>query len=52
MIKKLAALSGMIVPVALVGGALAGWMSLKPSTRRYIVHLGKQVPVLPYRYFI
>ena len=30
----------------------AGWMSASQSTRRYIVHLGKQVPYLPYRYFI
>jgi hypothetical protein len=48
-------LSALIVPVALAGaavGAVAGWLSLKQSTRRYIVHLAKQVPSLPYRYFI
>ena len=48
-------LSALIVPMALAGaelGAVVGWLSLKQSTRRYIVHLGKQVPSLPYRYFI
>ncbi len=44
-------LSALIVPLALAG-AVVGWLSLKQSTRRYIVHLGKQVPSLPYRYFI
>lgn len=44
-------LSALMLPLALAG-AVAGWMSLKPSTRAYIIHLGKQVPSLPYRYFI
>ena len=33
-------------------GAVAGFFSLDESTRRFIVHIGKQVPHLPYRYFI
>ncbi len=33
-------------------GAVAGFFSLEESTRRFIVHIGKQVPYLPYRYFI
>jgi hypothetical protein len=33
-------------------GAVAGYFSASESTRRYIVHLGKQVPYLPIRYFI
>ena len=40
----------------LKAGALAGlvalYFSLDESTRRYLVHIGKQVPYLPYRYFI
>jgi len=33
-------------------GAVAAFLSLDESTRRYLVHIGKQVPYLPYRYFI
>ena len=40
----------MVAAVAL--GAVAGYFSASESTRRYIKHLGKQVPYLPYRYFI
>lgn len=32
--------------------AVVGFFTASESTRRYIVHLGKQVPYLPYRYFI
>ncbi len=45
------AFSALALSLALAGAA-AGWASLKPSTRAYLVHLGKQVPSLPYRYFI
>jgi hypothetical protein len=38
--------------VAALLSAVAGYFSASESTRRYIVHLGKQVPYLPYRYFI
>ncbi|MDD3718324.1 MAG: hypothetical protein PHP28_06640 [Actinomycetota bacterium] len=33
-------------------GAVAAYLSLDESTRRYLAHIGKQVPYLPYRYFI
>lgn len=33
-------------------GLAAAYFSASESTRRYIKHLGKQVPYLPYRYFI
>ena len=37
-------------------GALAGmaivYLSLDESTKRYLAHIGKQVPYLPYRYWI
>ncbi len=35
-----------------VGGLVALWFSASESTRRYLVYIGKQVPALPYRYFI
>ncbi|MBN1289948.1 MAG: hypothetical protein JXA49_09975 [Actinobacteria bacterium] len=35
-----------------VAAMAAGWFTLNESTRRYIVHLAKQVPSLPYRYFV
>jgi len=38
--------------VALLAGAVAAYFSASESTRRYIKHLGKQVPYLPYRYLI
>lgn len=34
------------------GGLVALWFSASESTRRYLVYIGKQVPALPYRYFI
>jgi hypothetical protein len=33
-------------------GLVAAYFSLDESTRRYLNHIGKQVPYLPYRYFI
>ncbi len=41
-----------LMALAALAGSVALWFSLSESTRRYIVHLGKQVPYLPYRYFI
>lgn len=35
-----------------LAGAVAGWFAASESTRRYLVYIGKQVPSLPYRYFI
>lgn len=41
-----------VVAVLVVAGAIAGWFQASESTRRYLKHIGKQVPALPYRYFI
>jgi len=41
-----------VLALAVLAAMVAGWFQLKPSTRKYIVYLGKQVPYLPYRYFI
>jgi len=41
-----------VVAVLVVAGAIAGWFQASESTRRYLKHIGKQVPYLPYRYFI
>ncbi len=43
---------GMALMAMVALSAVAGYFSASESTRRYIVHLGKQVPYLPYRYFI
>ncbi len=40
------------VGLALLAGAAAAYFSASESTRRYIKHLGRQVPYLPYRYLI
>lgn len=41
-----------LLPLVALAGMIAGWFSLSESTRRYLIHLGKQVPSLPYRYFV
>jgi hypothetical protein len=41
-----------VLVLAALAAMVAGWFQLKPSTRKYLVYLGKQVPYLPYRYFI
>lgn len=33
-------------------GLAAAYLAADESTKRYIAHIGKQVPYLPYRYFI
>lgn len=38
--------------LAAIAALTIAWFSTSESTRRYIVHIGKQVPALPYRYFI
>lgn len=35
-----------------VAGLVLAWFRADESTRRYLKHIGKQVPALPYRYFI
>lgn len=42
----------LLVYLAMTIGAVAAFATASQSTQRYIVHLGKQVPFLPYRYFI
>ena len=41
-----------VLPVLVLMGMVAGWFQASESTRRYLVYIGKQVPYLPYRYFI
>lgn len=41
-----------LLKVGALAGLVALYFSLDESTRRYLVHIGKQVPYLPYRYFI
>jgi hypothetical protein len=38
--------------VLVLAGLVAAWFQASESTRRYLIHIGKQVPALPYRYFI
>ena len=38
--------------VLVLAGAVAAWFQASESTRRYLKYIGKQVPYLPYRYFI
>ncbi len=42
----------MVAYLVMTVGAVVAFMTASQSTKRYIVHLGKQVPFLPYRYFI
>jgi hypothetical protein len=35
-----------------LAGMVIAYLSLDESTKRYLVHIGKQVPYLPYRYWI
>lgn len=35
-----------------LAGLTAAYLSSSESTRRYVKHIGRQVPYLPYRYFI
>ncbi len=44
-LKKALLLAGLL-------GMAAAYMAADDSTKRYIAHIGKQVPYLPYRYFI
>lgn len=37
---------------AVVLGLVAAYLAADESTKRYLAHIGKQVPYLPYRYFI
>lgn len=41
-----------ILGVAVLLGLTAAYLTADESTKRYLSHVGKQVPFLPYRYFI
>jgi hypothetical protein len=41
-----------ILGVAMLLGLAAAYIGADESTKRYLSHVGKQVPYLPYRYFI
>jgi hypothetical protein len=41
-----------VLALALLLGGIAAYFSASESTRRYVKHLAKQAPYLPYRYFI
>jgi len=38
--------------IAALLGLAAAYITADESTKRYLNHVGKQVPYLPYRYFI
>jgi hypothetical protein len=41
-----------LLRVGMLVGLVGVYLSLDESTKRYLNHIGKQVPYLPYRYFI
>jgi len=41
-----------IIGMGTLAGMVIAYLSLDESTRRYLAHIGKQVPYLPYRYWI
>jgi hypothetical protein len=41
-----------VLAVMVLAGMIVGWFQASESTRRYLKHIGRQVPYLPYRYFI
>lgn len=41
-----------LVLLLAVAGLVVAWSQSSESTKRYLKHIGKQVPSLPYRYFI
>ncbi|MHB8895673.1 MAG: hypothetical protein ACYC99_10935 [Candidatus Geothermincolia bacterium] len=41
-----------LVKLLLVAGLIVAWLQASDSTKRYLKHIGRQVPALPYRYFI
>jgi len=38
--------------LVVIAGLIVAWTQSSESTKRYIIHIGKQVPSLPYRYFV
>ena len=49
MMKKL--MKRMLLCVVLVGAVSLWWSTLSDSKKRFYIHLGKQVPEMPFRYF-
>lgn len=41
-----------IVMLLALAGMVVAYFQSSESTKRYLKHIGKQVPYLPYRYFI
>jgi hypothetical protein len=41
-----------LLMLLMIVGLVVAYMQSSESTKRYIKHIGKQVPSLPYRYFI
>jgi hypothetical protein len=41
-----------LVMLLVVAGLVVAWFQSGESTKRYLKHIGKQIPALPYRYFI
>jgi hypothetical protein len=37
--------------MAAVGGAVVYWNGLDESRKRFLIHLGKEAPYTPFRYF-
>lgn len=41
-----------VLGAAVLLGLAAAYLTADESTKRYLIHIGKQAPYLPYRYFI
>lgn len=41
-----------VLGISMLLGLAAAYLTADESTRSYLNHIGKQVPYLPYRYFI
>jgi len=41
-----------IIMLLAVAGLVVAYFQSSESTKRYLKHIGRQVPSLPYRYFI
>jgi hypothetical protein len=41
-----------VLGIAMLLGLVTAYLNADESTKRYLSHIGKQVPYLPYRYFI
>jgi len=41
-----------VMMLLVLAGMVVAYFQSSESTKRYLKHIGKQVPYLPYRYFI